>query len=90
MKNISRLIEAKIYLTKGFKFEIVNLVSSNPMKLIDVIKLLKYNFNSTSEITFTDDKNKNSFVIDIKKLINIHDFLPETTELILNRISKIN
>ena len=88
--NISNLIQSDQILTSNFKYEIVNLASSKPIKLLDVIKILKKNLKSSSNIIVTIDEKRNSFVIDIKKLKKIFSFYPETTESILKKISEKN
>ena len=84
--NISSLIEKVYHSTSKFQYEIINLASSNPMKLIDVIQLLKKNSKSRSQIVSIENSHKNSFIINIDKLKKTFNFVPETTEQILNKI----
>lgn len=87
--NITQLIESAIASKINFQYEIVNMAASKPMKLIDVIYLLKLNLKSNSKI-ICDNLTQKSFEINIKKLDKLFNFIPETTGEILDKISKID
>ena len=81
--NINNFIESLVKNKKIFKFEIVNLAASEPLKLIDLINLVKeIRFQS---IIINKKSDKVSFTIDIK-LINFFQFTPSTTKQIINDI----
>ena len=83
--NINNFIESLVKNKKIFKFEIVNLAASEPLKLIDLINLCKKKLDSQS-IIINKKSDKVSFTIDIKKLINFFQFTPSTTKQIINDI----
>jgi nucleoside-diphosphate-sugar epimerase len=73
--HIDTLVKFIKTLIKNYnnKFDIINLSSSHPLKLRDIIEMLKKKFNFKSEI-FEMTSNKNSFLINSNKAVKKYDF----------------
>lgn len=85
--NICDFLNIFLKTPNSNKFEVVNIASSQPLKLIEVIDMLREQLNSNSKIITVHNHKKNSFIIDIKKLAKLFQFVPQTTKEILTKIS---
>jgi nucleoside-diphosphate-sugar epimerase len=77
----------KVILKKKIKSEIYNFSASKPLKLIDVINLIKKIFKSKSHVIQKNLK-KNSFIISNKKIQNDFRIKISTTKKIIDRSCK--
>jgi nucleoside-diphosphate-sugar epimerase len=85
MKTITRFIETIITIAKIKKFDDVNLAATDPMRMSDVISLIKNNLNSRSVIK-EKKSDKISFSIDVERVIKNYKFRPDTTINMLTRL----
>ena len=86
-ENILYFIKHLSKLSFRDQFDVVNLASREPIKLIEVIEFMRSSLNSKSKI-INVDLNKNSFIISTSKLQNIYKFNQSTTIDILKNILK--
>ena len=84
-KFIHKLIKKKKFSDKYYNF---NIASSAPVKINDVLKILKKNMKSNSNVIFRKSKKK-SFIINFKETKNC-GYEPKTTEETLKKLAKIS
>lgn len=81
--ELSKLIE-KIFIKKELKYKTFNVAASKPIKLNKVISLLSKKIKSKSKIVYLT-KNNQSYLISTSKLKKHLNFLPSSTEKIIER-----
>ena len=81
--ELSKLIE-RIFVKKKLKYKTFNVAASKPIKLNKVISLLNKKIKSKSKIVYLTKKNQ-SYLISISKLKKYLNFLPSSTEKIIER-----
>jgi nucleoside-diphosphate-sugar epimerase len=81
--ELSKLIE-RIFVKKKLKYKTFNVAASKPIKLNKVISLLNKKIKSKSKIVYLTKKNQ-SYLISTSKLKKHLNFLPSSTEKIIER-----
>ena len=81
--ELSKLIE-KIFIKKKIKYKTFNVAASKPIKLNKIISLLSKKIKSKSKIVYLSKKNQ-SYLISTSKLKKHLNFLPSSTEKIIER-----
>ena len=81
--ELSKLIE-KIFVKKKINYKTFNVAASKPIRLNKVILLLNKKIKSKSKIVYLTKKNQ-SYLISTNKLKKHLNFLPSTTEKIIER-----
>ena len=82
-QEIGRFIQKIIKRKKTIK-DNYNLSASNPIKLKKIIDIVKFKYKSKSKVNNIPNKKKN-FLISVKKIQNILNFYPNSTEKIILR-----